>query len=117
MPEPHTDNSQADGDISSWGLALYDEMMAEIEPDLVSSAIDGLTEKYKDETDEQAADRADRYNAAYETFNARMMERRKEWDDMMHALKRKAFASLEKDDHEKEMSEGIADLDQQLASL
>jgi hypothetical protein len=83
----------------------------------VSTAIDGLEEKYRDETDEQAAQRAERYNAAYAEFNTRLATQKKSWDGMMHDLKRKAFASLEKDDREKEMSEGMAELDQQLASM
>lgn len=117
MPDTNTQNPQADGDTSGWGLSIYDEMMAEIEPDLVSTAIDGLADKYANETDEEAAARAVRYNAAYAIFDTRLVAQKKEWDDTMHSFKRRAFASLEKDDRDKEMADGMAELDQQLASM
>ena len=57
----------------SWDiLALYDAVMAEIEPDLTRAGLETLNEKYKDETPEQKEARAERYAAAYAEWKVRL---------------------------------------------
>lgn len=50
------------------GKALYDALMSKIEPDLVSTAIPTLAEKYSNETEVEKERRRKRYNKAYEKF-------------------------------------------------
>ncbi len=48
---------------------LYDVIMAQIEPELTSAAAPTLAALYADETDEEAADRAERYAEAFALFD------------------------------------------------
>lgn len=51
---------------SDW---LYNEIMRQIEPDLLSTAVGGLAAKYAGETAEQRQHRHDKYEQAYRTFD------------------------------------------------
>lgn len=57
---------------------LYDMIMATVEPELCIHALDGLVEKYKNESVEEHAKRMQRYEDAYvqfeETFNGFVQE-------------------------------------------
>lgn len=44
---------------------VYDTLMAEIEPELMSTTINALDEKYKDESEEDRAARMERYQRAF----------------------------------------------------
>jgi hypothetical protein len=95
---------------------LYDELMAEIEPDLVTANIDGLEEKYKDETPAEAAARAERYNAAYEAFQKAMDERELLWADQFRRMQHEAIASTEKEDRDAEVAD-LEALDKTISSM
>ncbi len=53
-------------------LALFDAVMAEVEPDLMRKNIDTLGEKYKNETETEHTSRIDRYTAAYAEWKVRL---------------------------------------------
>jgi len=55
-------------DPSLTGDEIYDRIMTGIEPELTTEQLPTLSEKYKDETDEQKQARADRYNAAFDAM-------------------------------------------------
>ncbi len=51
------------------GQVVYDMLMQNIEPDLVTAQLPLLKEKYKDETPEQAKERAERYDKAFVEYD------------------------------------------------
>ncbi len=53
-------------------FALFDAVMAEVEPDLMRKNIDTLDVKYKDESEEAKNARAKRYEAAYQEWKIRL---------------------------------------------
>ncbi len=53
------------------GREIYDSIMREIEPELLSAALPGLEEKYKGDTPAQAKERAERYIRAMEEYEKR----------------------------------------------
>lgn len=70
---PQTDDSAVPVDsllppVIPTGIQVFDLIMAQIEPDLVSTTVTTLDEKYKDETPAQAKARAERYVKAYEKY-------------------------------------------------
>ncbi|MBU2213980.1 hypothetical protein KKC44_01090 [Patescibacteria group bacterium] len=95
---------------------LYDSLMEKIEPELVSSQVPLLEEKYKDETPKQKKGRAERYKRAYvqfmETFEAYM----KDLNQKAEEFKRHAFATAEEKTHEAETKQ-LADLENTISSL
>lgn len=67
----HTDTN-SNGGITDEELAqqLYDVVMRDIEPDLLSYNAPKLAEFYKDETEAEHAKRIERYQAAYTQFES-----------------------------------------------
>ena len=63
-----TDPTQLLKTIAASGLALYDAIMQTVEPDLLSTAIPHLAEKYAGETREQRKKRMQRYAKAFDAF-------------------------------------------------
>ncbi len=51
------------------GKEIYDHLMGDIEPELVTDTIPALDEKYKDETEEQKEKRKQRYKAAFDAYH------------------------------------------------
>ena len=62
------------------GEEMYDQIMSQIEPDLVTAQLPLLKEKYKDETPEQAKARADRYNRAFAEYEKQFAAYGSEWE-------------------------------------
>ncbi|MDA0376573.1 MAG: hypothetical protein O3A80_04675 [bacterium] len=56
------------------GEEVYNMIMKEIEPDLVSSVMDTLDEKYAEETEEEKAKRMKRYAAAFVEYEKQYQE-------------------------------------------
>ena len=54
---------------TQWVLWLYDQIMGQIEPDLLSGSIPLLDEKYKSETPEQHKERMNAYEQAFKIFD------------------------------------------------
>ncbi len=53
-------------------VELYDLLMKDIEPELTSRSIATLTTKYRKETREEAAKRAERYAKAFQEYDRRL---------------------------------------------
>ncbi len=53
-------------------LELYDHLMAEIEPELMSFSIPCLADYYKDETPEEKSEREERYARAFDELIRRV---------------------------------------------
>lgn len=64
------------------GQEIYDYLMAKIEPELVTSAIPTLDEKYKGETPEEKTERKQRYKVSFEKYH-------KAFDEWLAELKAK----------------------------
>jgi hypothetical protein len=94
---------------------IYDMLMAEIEPDLVSGVIEHLAEKYPNETPEEKAARAARYTQAFAEYDVRLQQYREEWDAKLARFKRLAIGYLEHKDRGSE-SARLQDLESSLAA-
>lgn len=65
---------------------LYNVMMYEIEPDLITDIIPHLDEIYKGETEKQTQQRRERYVKAFEVFFRRFRELTDTWEQEMVSL-------------------------------
>jgi hypothetical protein len=54
---------------TQWVLWLYDQIMGQIEPDLLSEEIPRLAGKYKDETSQEHKERMEAYAKAFKIFD------------------------------------------------
>lgn len=100
----------------STGDAVYDMIMGQIEPELTSPEINGLVEKYKDETPEQAEVRKNRYNAAYTEYEKKLQEYLTQKQGEAAVRKRKAMASVEKEARQGEHAE-LSNLESSISQI
>lgn len=91
---PDTNTATAQNTLPS-GVEIYDAIMREIEPDLVTSAIAGLTAKYANETAEEKQERLDRYRSAYETYDEIYADWLKKFKEQVSEFKKNAFATAQ----------------------
>ena len=77
------------------GQELYDRIMGQIEPDLLSTSVDTLTEKYAQESPEERAVRSQRYRAALTAYEAQLATYQQQWDEQLRTYKRQAIAYIE----------------------
>jgi hypothetical protein len=91
-------------------VALYDALMEQIEPDLVSTEIDYLDTYYSGETEEESAARAERYAKAFILFEERMGQLFVLWEKELAAIKEKVLtqAKSQSAKQEHEEIEGIS---------
>lgn len=94
---------------------IFDAIMQEIEPELVSSQKDVITEKYKDETPEEKQARGDRYAKAFEEYDKRYAQFELELQSKVHAYKSSAMKSVEQDSRQNEVQD-LAALESSLAA-
>ena len=104
------------GQVTTAGDALYDSIMAEIEPELTTAQINTLVEKYKGETPEEAKARAERYNKAFEEYEKRFAQTQQGWDASFKQYKHEALASAEKEDRTED-EKNLTQLEASLKSL
>ena len=88
------------------GEEIYNQLMAKIEPVLMTSEIPSLQERYKDETPEQKDARTKRYDAAFAEYEKQYAQYATELQDTFKAFKKEAVKE----------SQAITSLDQQIAS-
>jgi hypothetical protein len=81
---------------------LYDSIMKDIEPDLVTSNLRKLEEQYKDESAEEKTIRMLRYDAANEEFNERLDLHVAEIKESARTKRRNALKEKEIADQERE---------------
>lgn len=70
------------------GQQVYDNIMGRIEPELTTTTVKTLKEKYKDETPEQAKERAKRYSAAFAEYDKQYQEYKLNLERSMHQFQR-----------------------------
>ena len=81
---------------------LYDMLMREIEPDLLSYNIPKLDEYYKEETPEQHEARMKRYERAYQDFEYAFQKFMNEVEEEVRENKRSALKEKEHESLQKE---------------
>lgn len=86
------------------GAEVYDGIMSDIEPDLVSNMIPLLDEKYAGETPEQNAIRLTRYRTAYEEYGRRFAVWEKEMSQLVTSYRKGALKIEEQDSRDAESS-------------
>ena len=73
MPNTHTQGTTGDsGQSQQTPQWLYDEIMLQIEPDLVTDQIPLLEERYKDEPENERQARMERYDRAFDAFDTEL---------------------------------------------
>ncbi len=82
--------------------ALYDAIMREIEPELLTDMIPYLDELYAYETPEEKQLRAERYERAYELFEQRFQTFAESWMKELQTLKKTMTRSKEQKEGQKE---------------
>ncbi|TSC60049.1 MAG: hypothetical protein Greene041662_275 [Candidatus Peregrinibacteria bacterium Greene0416_62] len=87
------------------GKQIYDLIMQEIEPELMTDQMPLLMEKYKDETPEAKKARGARYTNAFAEYDKRSNAFFVGLETQVDALKKKAFASAEQKNHEEEITQ------------
>ena len=112
---PQTDIS-ASGIGNLNGTDIYDQIMAKIEPELMSAVLPTLTEKYKNETPEQAKSRGERYAKAFEEYDRQYASFVVQLDAKVHAFERQAVASVEKESLKEESSQ-LSNLESQISDI
>ena len=70
------------------GEEIYDQLMQDIEPDLMTATLPTLKEKYKDETPEQAKTRAERYSTAFAEYDKQYAAYIAEQENVLHSYSR-----------------------------
>lgn len=112
MPDPQDPAAGAQGDASAQdvpeelrnlpvpppipgGRELYDTLMGAIEPELTTAGLATLAAKYADETRDQKAGRAKRYNAAFEEYAKRFDAYNADWLSQFSAFQRQALKTVE----------------------
>lgn len=87
------------------GIFIYDAIMSAIEPELVSTEIPKLEEKYKNETPEEKSARAKHYNAAFAAYEKHYAHFIAGVGGEVRALKHEAMATTEAEERAKEEEE------------
>lgn len=95
------------------GPEIYDRIMGQIEPELLSRNLPLLKEKYKGETPEQKAEREQRYAAAYAAFDAAFSK----WVIDVNAAVAAYRRSVLRDAEEKSQSKEVNELSQLESSI
>ena len=90
---------------------LYDAIMAQIEPDLVTATIPTLDEKYAEETPAEKKARAIRYADAFEVCDHKMEEIMKAWNAHALQLREEALETIKTKDASEESAQ-LSSLDQ-----
>lgn len=98
-------NIAGTGDFDSKELAekVYDMIMADIEPDLLSYNIDLLDEYYADESADERKARMERYELAYKEFDRAFEEFMQSVQEEVRDNKRTALRQKEEEAREEEI--------------
>ena len=88
-------NTQQKAEPTPFTLALYDELMRRIEPELRLETLPTLDALYKDETPEEHAARMERYAHAFEVFDERFDAVIEQWKDQLITFRNETMTKLE----------------------
>ncbi len=86
------------------GEEVYNMLMAGIEPELLTSALPGLTAKYANETPAEKEQRDARYKRAFELYEKAFVAYLTDIQTQAHAFHREANVSLEQNSRTEETS-------------
>lgn len=111
---PKGDQLQSGSESSA--QALYDLIMAQIEPELTSWALAMHEEWFANETREQKAERMERYNRAFEKFQERFSEVLARWERELASSRKQVVAGLQKKSYARDTS-ALEDIDRTMQSL
>jgi polyhydroxyalkanoate synthesis regulator protein len=78
------------------GIELYDSIMQMVEPELVSTELPKIQERFAAEGAESAKTHAKRYMEAFKKFNQIMKQSEKTMHEEVRVFTQSAYASLEK---------------------
>jgi hypothetical protein len=91
-----TKHSAGDDDTrTAGGIALYNSIMSQIEPDLVTTHLQALYPIIDKDTPEQRKERAARYTAAFMEYEKRFRSRNTAWDAEFKKFKHEAMHAVE----------------------
>jgi hypothetical protein len=91
--------------------ALYNALMARIEPELVMENVPKAKEKYANETPEQREERRKRYTAAFKEYYKQMEEYFRTLRKSLKDYERNVIKAVEKGSKEEEENTFFADFD------
>lgn len=74
---------------------IYDTIMGQIEPELTTSQMPLLDEKYKSESAEEGAKRKQRYAKAFQAYDEKFRDYRREIEQQAQAYQRSVMAANE----------------------
>ena len=96
------------------GSDLYDVIMADIEPDLVSVNLEGTKQRVLDASLDERKEMAERYSDAFIAYDKRIAEYEKEWAQNFRTYKHRSRLSSEAFLGEKE-KEALTSLEQKFS--
>lgn len=112
MADTQTNPQDASRRTARWTVEeLYDLIMYDIEPELLSSVLPGLEELYKDETKEQHDERMARYRMAFALFYERFDMLLSIWKEELEVFRKEAFRRFEEKVHVEEQGGASSRLD------
>lgn len=98
------------------GTEIYDQIMGQIEPELTSTERPLLVEKYKDETPEEAKDRAERYSKALAEYEKQYQEYMTGMESKIRSFGVGVMRSVENEDKAGD-TQNLTDLEKSISSL
>lgn len=98
------------------GIKIYDFLMGRILPELKSSELPLLSERYKDETPEERQARAERYEMAFQEYDKAYGEFLTRFKAGVSRLKKDALRSAEADQAKYE-TEALTALESQMSNV
>ena len=115
MPTPTQDPTGDDNVTSLTGQALYDSIMGDIEPELLTKNMPRISAMIAKDTPEERKARAERYTAAFAEYEKRFAARNEDWQRTFRTFKRTASRVLEGVVVEKEQGD-LSSLEASMAS-
>jgi hypothetical protein len=109
-----TQTPTADMPVILSGQEIYDMIMSGIEPELTSSQLPLLDEKYVTETEDEKNARADRYEHAFEEYDKQFQAYSDKWADDLRKYKRAAVQSVEQAHRDTEENDRLASVQSSL---
>ena len=110
-------NGSLPADALERGKQVYDEIMGQIEQELMTDSLSLLSEKYKDETPEQATVRAARYDEAFVEYDKRYSAYMMDLGGKVRSFQRTVRAGIETDERKEEEATTTANLENSLSNM
>ena len=104
MPTNPTSNLPAMPPVLT-GDEIYNSLMGQIEPELLIAVMPTLEEKYKNEMPEQAKERAARYQKAFDAYDQKFEEYKRNWQEQWGKYKRQAMRGAEEKNRTEETND------------